>query len=151
MPSLWVRTPRQLIKVFCCKAFRLCVDGDRSAALRRWAISAAPVGTCAVSAAVECLGDGLRRAARPAQDGSDSERLLRALLGLIPHHPGWSLTNRPTQLRGTVVIAQPGLSWTQLGAKVERNDLSAIQIRDLLAVFDDSLGALAESRLVCSS
>jgi hypothetical protein len=83
-------------------------------------------------------------------DGSDSEGLLRAVLGLIPDHPTWSLTNRPTQLRGTVVIAQPGLSWTQLGAKVDRNDLSAIQIRDLLAVFDDALGALGESALVCS-
>jgi hypothetical protein len=50
-------------------------------------------------------------------DGSDSERLLRALVGLIPHHPGWSLTNRPAQLRGTVVIVQPGLSWTQLGPR----------------------------------
>jgi hypothetical protein len=83
-------------------------------------------------------------------DGSDSEGLLRAVLGLIPDHPAWSLTNRPTQVRGTVVIAQPGLSWTQLGAEVERNDLSAIQIRDLLAVFDDALGALGESALVCS-
>jgi hypothetical protein len=47
-------------------------------------------------------------------DGSDSEGLLRAVLGLIPDHPAWSLTNRPTQVRGTVVVAQPGLSWTQL-------------------------------------
>jgi hypothetical protein len=84
-------------------------------------------------------------------DGSSSEGLLRALLGLVPGHPGWSLTNRPTQLRGTVVIAQPGLSWPQLEAAVERNDLSATQIRDLLAVFDDSLGGLGNSALVCSS
>lgn len=83
-------------------------------------------------------------------DGSASEGLLRAILGLIPHHPGWSLTNRPTQIRGTVVIAQPGLSWPKLQTKVEQDDLSAIQIRDLLAVFDDSLGALGEPALVCS-
>jgi superfamily II DNA or RNA helicase len=82
-------------------------------------------------------------------DGSD--RLLRALLGLVPGHPGWSLTKRPTQLRGKVVIAQPGLSWGQLEAGVEHNRLSAVQIRDLLAVFDDSLGALGDSEIVCSS
>jgi hypothetical protein len=83
-------------------------------------------------------------------DGSDSEGLLRAVLGLIPDHPAWSLTNRPTQVRGTVVVAQPGLSWTQLKDEVDQNDLSAIQVRDLLAVFDDSLGALGDSALVCS-
>jgi superfamily II DNA or RNA helicase len=83
-------------------------------------------------------------------DGSDSRGLLRALLGQIPHHPGWSLANRPTQLHATVVIAQPGLSWTQLETAVQQGDLSAIQIRDLLAVFDDSLGGLGDSELVCS-
>ena len=82
-------------------------------------------------------------------DGSDSEHLLRAMLGLAGH-PTWSLSNRPTHLRGTVVIAQPGLSWTQLEAGVKENGLSAIQIRDLLAVFDDALGALGDSELVCS-
>ncbi|MEB3065689.1 DEAD/DEAH box helicase family protein [[Mycobacterium] zoologicum] len=93
---------------------------------------------------------GLSSPALKLVDGSDSESLLRALLGLVPHHPGWSLTNRPMQLRGTVVIAQPGLSWTRLEAAVEHSDLSATQIRDLLAVFDDSLGALGDSALVCS-
>lgn len=91
---------------------------------------------------------GLSSPALKLIDGS--ERLLRALLGLVPDHPGWSLANRPIQLRGTVVIAQPGLSWTRLKAGVEQNRLSAIQIRDLLAVFDDSLGALGDSALVCS-
>ncbi|MBN7384528.1 type III restriction enzyme res subunit [Mycobacteroides abscessus subsp. massiliense] len=91
---------------------------------------------------------GLSSPALKLIDGS--ECLLRAFLGLVPGHPGWSLTNRPFQLRGTVVIAQPGLSWNQLKAGVEQNQLSAIQIRDLLAVFDDSLGTLGESALVCS-
>jgi superfamily II DNA or RNA helicase len=93
---------------------------------------------------------GLSSPALKLVDGSDSEGLLRAVLGLIPDHRAWSLNERPAQVRGTVVIAQPGLSWTQLEAEVEQNDLSAIQIRDLLAVFDDSLGALGESALVCS-
>ncbi|MGW9264996.1 DEAD/DEAH box helicase [Gordonia terrae] len=91
---------------------------------------------------------GRRSPALKLLDGSDS--LLRAMLGLIPHHRAWSLTNRPTQLRGAVVIAQPGLSWNQLEAEVEQNDLSATQIRDLLAVFDDALGVLGKSELVCS-
>lgn len=83
-------------------------------------------------------------------DGSGNESLLRVLLGLVPSHPAWSLTMRPAQLRGTVVIAQPGLSWTRLKAEVAKNDLSAIQIRDLIAVFDDALGALGASAMVCS-
>ena len=93
---------------------------------------------------------GLSSPALKLVQGSDRDPLLRAVLGLVPHHPGWSFGSRPTQLRGSVVIAQPGLSWTQLEAEVERNSLSAIQIRDLLAVFDDALGALGESVLVCS-
>ncbi|MGU3500926.1 DEAD/DEAH box helicase [Mycobacterium sp. C31M] len=93
---------------------------------------------------------GQRSPALTLVDGSASEGLFRAVLGLIPHHPGWSLANRPIQPRGRVVIAQPGLSWPKLQTKVDQGDLSAIQIRDLLAVFDDSLGALGESDIVCS-
>lgn len=97
------------------------------------------------------MADRLSGASMPALKLVDgSERLLRALLGLVPGHPGWSLANRPVQLRGTVVIAQPGLSWGQLVAKVDKTDLSAIQIRDLLAVFDDALGALGSPTMVCS-
>ncbi len=82
--------------------------------------------------------------------GSDREALLRVILGVVGHHPAWSMTNRAIQLRGTIVIAQPGLSWTKLQNKLEREDLSATQIRDLLAVFDDALGSLGDSALVCS-
>jgi hypothetical protein len=78
------------------------------------------------------------------------ERLLRVLLGEDRRHPGWALANGPFQPRGTVVIAQPGLKWSQLEAEVAAHDLSAIQIRDLLAVFDDALGGLGESKVVCS-
>jgi len=81
---------------------------------------------------------------------SGSESLLRAVLGLVPNHRAWSLTNRPTLLKGTVVIAQPGLSWTKLQTAVLLNDLSATQVRDLLAVFDDALGSLGDSALICS-
>lgn len=78
-------------------------------------------------------------------------KLLEVLLGNNSNHPSWSLMNRPMQLRGKVVIAQPGLSWSQLKAKVVENDLAATQVRDLLAVFDDALGALGESEIVCST
>ncbi|TKV56866.1 DEAD/DEAH box helicase [Nakamurella flava] len=81
---------------------------------------------------------------------SGSVSLLRALLGLVPGHPGWALANRAFQLRGTVVIAQPGLSWSQLLAGVDRKSLSAIQVRDLLAVFDDALGALGDAEVACA-
>lgn len=78
------------------------------------------------------------------------EGLLKELLGLSQGDLGWSLINRPMQVRGKVVIAQPGLSWSQLERGVESNDLSATQIRDLIAVFDDSLGALGDAKIVCS-
>lgn len=97
------------------------------------------------------MADRLSGASTPALKlVGGSKPLLRALLGLVPGHPAWSLTNRPAQLRGTVVIAQPGLSWGQLATQVDQTDLSAIQIRDLLAVFDDALGALGASAMVCS-
>ena len=82
--------------------------------------------------------------------GSDNTSLLRALLGLALGHESWALANRPVILRGRVVIAQPGLSWGQLQTKVVSADLSAIQIRDLLASFDDALGVLGETALYCS-
>ncbi|MGR6092278.1 DEAD/DEAH box helicase [Brevibacterium sp. CSND-B09] len=81
---------------------------------------------------------------------SGDKTLLEVLLGLTPDHPQWSFANYPPQVRGKVVVAQPGLSWGDLSAKVQQGDQSAIQIRDLLAVFDDSLGALGESEIVCS-
>lgn len=97
------------------------------------------------------MADRLSGASTPALKLIDgSAHLLRAFLGLVPGHPAWSLTNRPVQLRGTVVIAQPGLSWGRLVTGVDQSDLSAIQIRDLLAVFDDALGALGDSALVCA-
>lgn len=79
-----------------------------------------------------------------------SERLLRALLGVVKGHKSWSLEFRPHLLRGKVVIAQPGLAWERFTAGLADQDQSATQIRDLLAVFDDSLGALGTSELVCS-
>jgi len=79
-----------------------------------------------------------------------SERLLRVRLGVDPRHPTWAIANGPYQPRGSVVIAQAGLKWSQLQAEVAAKDLSAIQVRDLLAVFDDALGALGASEIVCS-
>lgn len=90
------------------------------------------------------------RTSPPLKLIAGSDPLLRALLGLVPNHPAWSLANRPTRLRGTVVIAQPGLSWAKLQSQVEQNILSATQVRDLLAVFDDSLGSLGDSEIICS-
>ena len=71
-----------------------------------------------------------------------SERLLRALLGCLPGHKSVSLSHRPYVLRGSVTIAQPGLSWTDFETKLATEDLSATQVRDLLATFDDALGPL---------
>ncbi len=80
-----------------------------------------------------------------------SERLLRALLGCIPEHKSVSLAHRPYVLRGSVTIAQPGLSWTDFESKLASEDLSATQVRDLIATFDDSLGPLGDAAIVCSA
>jgi hypothetical protein len=80
-----------------------------------------------------------------------SERLLRALLGCIPGHKSVSLSHRPYVLRGSVTIAQPGLSWTDLETKLRSEDQSATQVRDLLATFDDALGPLGDAAIVCSA
>ncbi|WP_133799473.1 DEAD/DEAH box helicase [Kribbella caucasensis] len=79
-----------------------------------------------------------------------SERLLRVLLGINPAHRSWALNQNTRLVRGEVVIVQPGLSWAALQNRLGHADLSAQQVRDLLAVFDDAVGQRGGTTVVCS-
>ena len=78
------------------------------------------------------------------------EDLLRDLLAPPTKEHSWTLTGSRPVLRGQIIVAQPGLSWGLLVARLRADDQFAIQVRDLLAVFDDAIGALAETIVVCS-
>ncbi|WP_158097196.1 DEAD/DEAH box helicase [Cellulosimicrobium sp. KWT-B] len=78
------------------------------------------------------------------------ELLLRSLLGLNTNHPRWRLDLWTRPIMGEVVIAQPGLSWGDLERRLERGDLSAQQVRDLLCVFDDAVGQLGVTSIAVS-
>lgn len=80
----------------------------------------------------------------------DPDRL-RTLLAPASEQDPWTLvTARPT-LQGEIVIAQPGLSWGSLVQRLQTDDLAAIQIRDLLSVCNDAVGALADTVIVGSA
>lgn len=76
--------------------------------------------------------------------------LLGRLLKPATEETPWTLIEASPALRGDVVIAQPGLSWTKLLTELAAEKLLATQVRDLLAVFHDAVGNLASPRLVCS-
>jgi superfamily II DNA or RNA helicase len=79
------------------------------------------------------------------------EDLLKSLLEEPTEGAPWTLVGARPVVRGEIVIAQPGLSWGALGADLTNNHLSAVQIRDLLCIFDDAVGSLATTRVVCSA
>ncbi|THI99050.1 DEAD/DEAH box helicase [Nocardioides sp.] len=81
-------------------------------------------------------------------DGDDG--LLTELLSPRSEQRPWTLLDARPVVRGEIVVAQPGLSWSKLEAKLATNDLSAVQIRDLLCVLDDAVGSLAVTRTVCA-
>jgi hypothetical protein len=61
-----------------------------------------------------------------------------------------SFTRSRPVVTGTVAVVQPGLSYRQLRSKLDDDDLSAVQIRDLLAVFHDSVSQVASPAILCS-
>jgi hypothetical protein len=76
--------------------------------------------------------------------------LLTALLSPRSEQNPWTLLDDKPVVRGEIVVAQPGLSWSALESRLTNNELSAVQIRDLLCVLDDAVGSLANTRTVCS-
>lgn len=77
--------------------------------------------------------------------------LLAKLLATPTGEEPWTLAGSVPSPRGEIVIAQPGLSWALLESRLRANEQTAIQIRDLLAVFDDAIGNRATTRIVCSN
>ena len=53
-------------------------------------------------------------------------------------------------VRDTVAVVQPGLSHSKLRSDLARGELSAVQIRDLIAVFHDSVSQVASPIMLCS-
>lgn len=78
------------------------------------------------------------------------EELLGSLLLPPTDAQPWTLMGSAAALRGDIVIAQPGLAWGKFETKLQAHDLSATQVRDLLSVFNDAVGNLATTRVVCS-
>lgn len=76
--------------------------------------------------------------------------LLTDLLSPKSEQRPWTLLDAKPVIRGEIVVAQPGLSWSTLETRLAENDLSAVQIRDLLCVLNDAVGSLAVTRTVCS-
>lgn len=97
------------------------------------------------------LGAHLKgRANPPLAVIEGSSRLLSVLCGEEFRRARWSFTERRPLVTGTVGIVQPGLSCKTFETRVAGGDLSAIQVRDLLAVFHDSVHQVANAVTVCS-
>lgn len=75
---------------------------------------------------------------------------LLVLCGQAERAEGLSFTRTRPVVTGTVAIAQPGLSYRQLRSDLDDDALSAVQIRDLLAVFHDSVSQVASPIILCS-
>ncbi|XVV00754.1 hypothetical protein ACQPW3_25400 [Actinosynnema sp. CA-248983] len=72
------------------------------------------------------------------------------LCGQAKRAEGLSFTRTRPLVRGTVGIAQPGLNYRQLRSELDDDRLSAVQIRDLLTVFHDSVSQVASPAVLCS-
>jgi hypothetical protein len=97
------------------------------------------------------LGKRLTGQASPkatVQDGSLEQLLV--LCGQAGRAENLSFTRTRPVVRGTIAIVQPGLSYSKLRAGLDDEQLSAVQIRDLLAVFHDSVSQVASTLMVCS-
>lgn len=78
------------------------------------------------------------------------EDLLRRYLGPATAEMPWTLDSGRPVIRGGINIVQPGLSWNTFASRLQNNDQSAIQIRDLLTAFDDAVSTYAETSIMCS-
>lgn len=75
---------------------------------------------------------------------------LLILCGQLDRAEALSFTRARPMVNGTVAVAQPGLSYRQWRTQLDGDELSAVQIRDLLAVFHDSVSQVATAAILCS-
>jgi hypothetical protein len=78
------------------------------------------------------------------------KRQLLVLCGQAGRAENISFTRTRPVVRGTVAIVQPGLSYRKLRSELDDDKLSAVQIRDLLAVFHDSVSQISSPVMLCS-
>ncbi|MFC3484424.1 DEAD/DEAH box helicase [Amycolatopsis roodepoortensis] len=97
------------------------------------------------------LGKRLTGQAAPKATVCDgSRKQLLVLCGQAGRAENLSFTRTRPVVRGTIAIVQPGLSLGKLRTKLDDEGLSAIQVRDLLAVFADSVSQVATTTVLCS-
>lgn len=97
------------------------------------------------------LGNRLTGRSPSKANVRDGARLpLLVLCGQAERADRLSFTRSRPVVTGTVAIAQPGLSYRQLRTDLDDDALSAVQVRDLLAVFHDSVSQVASPTLLCS-
>lgn len=75
---------------------------------------------------------------------------LRILCGASERKFARNFSRTRPRVRGTIAIAQPGLSRGELEERVVTGELSAVQVRDLLAVFHDTVSNVASTAVWCS-
>lgn len=75
---------------------------------------------------------------------------LNILCGQSGRGENLAFTRSRPVVQGTVAIVQPGLSYRKLRNELDEEHLSAVQIRDLLAVFHDSVSQVASTIVLCS-
>lgn len=77
------------------------------------------------------------------------EQLL-VLCGQSDRAENLSFTRSRPLVRGMIAIVQPGLSYRELRSHLDKEKLTAVQVRDLLAVFHDSVSQVAKPIMLCS-
>jgi hypothetical protein len=99
----------------------------------------------------EQLGARLNGRARPVLSVVEGNiRLLNVVCGEYDRWEHISCRRTRPILIGRVDIVQPGLSQRAFESELDRSVQSAVQIRDLLAVFHDSVSQIATVAALCS-
>ncbi|MBM7770060.1 superfamily II DNA or RNA helicase [Actinokineospora baliensis] len=97
------------------------------------------------------LGKRLTGASKPKATVVHGRRSqLLVVCGVAGRAESLSLARSRPLVQGTVAIVQPGLSCKKLRAHLDSENLSAMQVRDLLSVFHDSVLQVARPVMLCS-
>ncbi|WP_226350318.1 hypothetical protein [Pseudonocardia sp. ICBG601] len=75
---------------------------------------------------------------------------LRILCGAEDRHFPRNFSRTRPRVRGKISIFQPGLGRESLEERMTTGELSAVQVRDLLAVFHDTVSTVAVASVWCS-